>query len=39
MTGDERILLQQWQEYRERERGKPRRPEDRDERGYDEYER
>ncbi|MGI2906155.1 MobQ family relaxase [Tolypothrix sp. VBCCA 56010] len=32
---DTRELLRQWQEYRDRERRKPRRPEDRDERGFD----
>ena len=38
---DNRQLIQQWQEYRDRERIKPRRPDDREERGYDldDYER
>lgn len=38
---DTRQLIRQWQEYRDRERHKPRRPDDREERGYDldEYER
>ncbi|MBP5977252.1 MobA/MobL family protein [Brasilonema sp. CT11] len=38
---DTRQLIRQWQEYRERERIKPRRPDNREERGYDfdEYER
>jgi hypothetical protein len=36
---DTRELLRQWQEYRDRERTKSRRPEDRDERDVEEYER